>query len=265
MMHMKQIQQQFDQGLVEQAEQALDNLLELGPKNTEALKMRAMLYERCGQFMQESKIWERIGKIDGEDRDYLEYLERRQNEERERFFFTDELPGGGRRFLAYPRGVIYASAAALLGCLFFLIFARSATAADPTKQTVTLTVFGVCVLAPWVAIAIAYLRTIRSVSVSETGLEVALRFREVTVNWTDMAHAWIVHHIGPRNPQLALVLIPKDNSAAAISIDLMQGSTAIRARSQFVKDVERHIKDLETVRLTDVFEKHLSHRPILSV
>ncbi len=265
MIHMKQIQSYVDQGMVEQAEQALDNLLELGPKNTEAMKLRALLFERSGRFMQESKMWERVGHIDSEDQDYLRYLERRQSEERERFYFTDELPDGGRRFLAYPRGVVYSATAALLGCLFFLIYARTASAADPRNQTTTLSVFALCVLAPWIAIGIAYLRSIKSVSVDAKGIEIAMRFRDVTIAWSDVANAWVVHQFGPRNPQLALVLVPKDASAKTISIDLMQETTAIRARSHFLRDVEKHFKGVSAVRLNEIFEQHLKGREILSV
>ena len=265
MMHLKQIQSYVDQGLVEQAEQALDNLLELGPKNTEAMKLRALLFERSGRFMQESKMWERIGHIDSEDQDYLRYLERRQSEERERFYFTDDLPDGGRRFLAYPRGVVYSATAALLGCLFFLVYARTSSAADPRNQAATLTVFALCVLAPWVAIGISWLRSIKSVSVDAHGIQVSLRFRDVTIAWKDISNAWIVHQFGPANPQLALVLVPRDAGAKTISIDLMQETTAIRARSHFVRDVEKHMKDLTPVRLGDIFEQHLKGREILSV
>lgn len=265
MIHMKQIQGYVDQGLAEKAEQALDALLELGPKNTEAMKLRALLFERSGQFMEESKMWERVGRVDAEDQDYLRYLERRQNEERERFYFTDELPDGGRRFLAYPRGVVYAAVAALMGCVFFLVYARTASAADPKNQLTTLAVFALCVLAPWFAIGVAWLRSIRSVSVDPNGIQVALRFREVTLAWKDVANAWIVHQFGPGNPQLALVIVPKDSGARTISIDLMQETTAIRARSHFVRDVEKHFKDVSTVRLVEVFEQHLKGRQILSV
>ena len=265
MIHLKQIQDFVSQGLAEQAEQALDNLLELGPKNTEAMKLRAMLYERSGRFMQESKMWERVGRIADDDQDYLAYLERRQSEERERFYFTDDLPDGGRRFLAYPRNVVYSSVAALLGCVFFLIYARTAGAADPKNQAVTLSIFALCVMAPWVAIGVAYLKSIRSISVSSTGIEIALRFGDVTLEWGDIANAWVVHQFGPKNPQLALVLVPRSATAKAISIDLMQETTAIRARSHFLRDVEKHIKEIATVRLAEVFEEHLKGRDILSV
>ena len=265
MIHLKQIEDFVDQGLVERAEQALDNLLELGPKNTEAIKLRAMLYERSGQFMQESKMWERVGHVDDEDSDYLAYLVRRQNEERERFYFTDELPGGGRRFLAYPRGVVYSAVTALMGCVLFLVYARTAGAADPKNQVVTLVVFALCVLAPWLGIGIAYLRSIKSVTISSTGICVAMRFRDVSLDWSDVAHAWIVHQFGPKNPQLALILLPRDANTKAISIDLMLETTAIRARSHFLRDVEKHLKEIAPVRLAEIFDKHIKGRDILSV
>lgn len=265
MIHLKQINQFVDNGEVEKAEGALETLLELGPKNTEAMKIQALLHERRGRFMDESKTWERIGLVDEEDPDYLKYLERRQTEEREKYYFTDELPGGGRRFLAYPRGIIYSSAAALIGCLFFLAYARTPAAVATENQVRTLTVFAFCVIAPWLAIGIAYLKSLKSISILPSGIEIAMRFKTLTVKWVDLEHAWVVHNFGPKNPQLALLLLPKESGSRAVSIDLMESSTAIRARSHFLRAVESHCPQILNEQLSVIVTKHLTDRKILSV
>lgn len=265
MIHMKQINQFVDDGDVEKAETALEALLELGPKNTEAMKLCALIYERSGRFMDESKMWERVGRVDEEDPDYLRYLERRQAEEREKYYFTDELPDGGRRFLAYPRGVIYSSVAALIGCLFFLVYARVPTAAAAENQLRTLTVFAFCVIAPWLAIALAYLTSIKSISVLPSGIEIALRFRTLKLSWSDVEQACLVHHFGPKNPQLALVLFPKDDQVRAISVDLMETTTAIRARSHFLRAVESYVPTIANWNAAKAIAGPLKERKLLTI
>src|SRR4051812_29827081 len=121
MLHVKQIRAVIEAGEADQAHQALDQLLALGPNNTDALKLRASLLEHEGRFAAEAKIWEKIAVIDREDADAVAFLLRRQLEDREHFYFTDDVPGGGRRFMAYPRRLINHSALGLAGCVGFLV------------------------------------------------------------------------------------------------------------------------------------------------
>jgi len=86
-----------------EAQDALDNLLSLAPKNTEALKLKGQIYSQEGRLLEEAKIWEQIFRFDNEDDDALIFFQQRQIEERESYYyFTDPLPDGGRGFLAHP-------------------------------------------------------------------------------------------------------------------------------------------------------------------
>ena len=122
-MRVENIKKIVADGDLEQAQEALDTLLELGPNNVEALKLQAALLRAQGKFEAEKQIWIRMHDLDAEDIDTRRFLHRKQIEEREFFYFTDELPSG-RRFLAYPKKMAIASLIGLFGCLLFLIISH---------------------------------------------------------------------------------------------------------------------------------------------
>lgn len=246
MLHVKQIRTIVDEGKTVEAHDALDQLLALGPSNLEALKLRARLFEFEGRFGDEAKTWERIGSLDREDPDAQIYVARKQLEDREHFYFTDDLPGGGRRFMAYPRPLINASAMGLMGCIAFLLTTRLASALpwlnDPA---VMLGLFGLFVVTPWVAIVVSYFRSMRSVAVSQHGFTIATRVRQLTYKWAEvervcLARSAVADHFG-----LSLIVIPKDTALPPVEIDLSQGSTAIRARSYLVREIARAFQEPE--------------------
>lgn len=241
MLHVKQIREIVDAGRNEDAHSALEQLLSLGPHNIEALKLRAQLFEFEGRFHEEAQIWERVLRTDPDDQDAAQYLMRRQIEEREHFYFTDDLPQGGRRFLAYPRKLISTSALGLLGCVAFLLATRMSVKlpflADPT---ILLIMFGVLVLLPWVGIVSTYLSGIKYVSVSEDGVAIATRLKTYDYKWKDLERVCLAHSFPPGGQaRLSLVFLPKDPSQRPIEIDLNQTSTAIRARSYLVREITR--------------------------
>ncbi|MDQ3235060.1 MAG: hypothetical protein M3Q07_24895, partial [Pseudobdellovibrionaceae bacterium] len=67
MKHVNQIRKIVEQGHLDEAHKAIEDLLELGPKNLEALKLKAALFEHVGRFEDEEHQWRRIIEIDNED------------------------------------------------------------------------------------------------------------------------------------------------------------------------------------------------------
>ena len=124
MSHVAKIKSMLDQGEVNEAQDALENLLELGPNNVEALKLKAFLYMAQGRFNEEEKVWQKVFEVDQEDPDAIEFLQRKHMEDREHYYFTDILPEGGRRYLAYPRTLVNISLIGLIGCISFLLLTR---------------------------------------------------------------------------------------------------------------------------------------------
>jgi hypothetical protein len=245
----KEIREIIDKGGDGEAHEALDQLLALGPQNTEALKLRASLYEHEGRFAEEGRTWDRIAVIDREDPDAVSYLLRRQVEDREHFYFTDDVPGGGRRFMAYPRALVNNSAIGLVGCIAFLLSTRLTPAmpmlAEPAMMLGLFTLF---VMVPWLAILVVYFRCIRSVTLSTHGITVATRIRKHAFRWGELEKVCMARAFGRKGPTLSLVLVPKDKATTTVEIDLNHGSTAIRARSYLVREITRLFSEPEYTR-----------------
>lgn len=249
MLHVKQITDIIDEGKTDEAHQALDQLLALGPNNTEALKLRARLYEFEGRFAEESRIWDRIAQVDREDPDAVGYHLRKQLEDREHFYFTDDIPGGGRRFMAYPRRLVNTSALGLLGCIGFLVISRLAgrwpVLAEPS---VMLGMFCVLVMGPWLGIISTYFCSIKAIAISAHGITVSTRVRSYEFKWSELEKVCMARSATGKGPQLALVLMPKDAARHPVEIGLDQGSTAIRARSYLIREITRLFSEPEYVR-----------------
>ncbi len=244
MLHVKQIREIIDAGQATEAHDALDQLLALGPQNTEALKLRAQLLEAEGRFAQEAKIWDKIATVDREDPDAVSYLLRRQVEDREHFYFTDDVPGGGRRFMAYPRALINNSALGLIGCIAFLLSTRlSVRFPIFSEPTVMLCLFGFFVMLPWLSIVIVYFRAIRYLTISTQSITVSTRVKTRTFRWSDLDKICLASSMSAKGSSLTLVIVPKDTAIKTVEIDLNQGSSAIRARSYLVREITRYFSE----------------------
>ncbi len=249
MMHVKEIKEIIDEGRTDEAHSALEQLLVLGPKNTEAMKLRAALYSMEGRFTDEGRLWQKIAEVDNEDADAVVYYTQKQLEDREHFYFTDDIAGGGRKFLAYPRKLVNASIIGLFGCVAFLLASRAAlTYPQLSEPAVMLSMFAFLVAMPWIALLVAYFRGIRSISVTVKSIIISTRFKTLQIDWPDVDRLCLARIGHPEQPGLSLVVFPKDQSAPMYSIDLSPNSTCIRARSHFIKEVTRMFSEPEFIR-----------------
>ena len=244
MLHVKQITEIVDAGQTDEAHEALDELLALGPHNTEALKLKARLFAYEGRFGLEHRTWDRIASIDPEDEDAVLQLWNRQVEEREHFYFTDDLPGGGRRFMAYPRRLVMMSVLGLSGCLAFLLVTRFAGAYPVLGEPLAmLSLFAFFVLSPWIGIIWSYFRSIRSVLLSREGIVVTTRIKDHSYSWGDLDKICMARSVDAKRAWLSLVVIPKAEGSPVVEIDMRDGSSAIRARSFLIREIGRLFKE----------------------
>lgn len=248
MLHVKQIREIVEAGKNPEAHDALDQLLALGPNNTDALKLRARLFEIEGRFGDEARIWDKVGTIDREDPDAVTYFLRKQLEDREHFYFTDDIPGGGRRFLAYPRSLVNRSAMGLVGCIAFLLASQLSTRIPALGEPIVmLGMFALFVISPWIGIVATYISGIKSISLSPQGIDVATRLKVTSFKWDDVEKVCLARSAQGDEAFLSLVIMPKDRTVRPIEIDLNQGSTAIRARSYLVREIARLFSEPECV------------------
>ena len=263
MRHVKDIQQIYVEGRIEDAQSALDDLLTLGPRNADALKLRAKLFEAEGRFADEARAWEKVLAADPEDQDAVTYFLGRQMEDREYFYFTDDLAGGGRKFLAYPRTLVTTSAFGLVGCVAFLTVTKLIQIFPILGHPAfLLSSFGLFVLGPWVQIILTYIRSLRAICISPQGIEISTRFRKHTLQWMDLDKISLVRDLSDaENPAIKLVVSPKDQLLPRLEVDLSKDSTAVRARTYLVREITRAFR--EPAYLTDK-EASSVHRKVLT-
>ena len=220
------------------AHSALDSLLSMGSNNVEALKLRARLLEVAGRFQMEAKVWTQIAKIDRDDVDLHQYVTRRQNEDRENFYFTDELPGGGKKFYAFPRQMVRNLTIGLIGCLCFLAMARLSPAYPILNHpAIMLTAFGLLVICPWIALLITYMKSLRFVSVTKQGIEIATRFKTHNIDWSGVDQVYLAQDDRHETYQLSLLIVHKDLESPCFELHFNEHTTAIRARSYLVREI----------------------------
>src|SRR4051812_36573688 len=119
-MKLENIEEKIESGNFPEAYIELEEILSLGPKNTKALRLKALLLSYEGKFSDEARVWQKILNIDSEDSDAVSYFQKVYTEQREHEFFSDLLASGGIRFLANPRAVVNTSFIGLMGCAIFL-------------------------------------------------------------------------------------------------------------------------------------------------
>jgi hypothetical protein len=220
------------------AHQALDGLLGMGPNNVEALKLRARLFEVAGRFQQEAKIWEQVAKVDRDDLDLVEYILRRQGEDRENFYFTDALPGGGKRFIAFPRRMVRDASIGLGGCVLFLGMARLASVYAVFNQpAVMIAAFASLVISPWIAILISYARSLRHINVTKDGIEIATRFKTHRLPWSAVEHVYLAQDDRHDTYRLSLLVVCRETTNTCFEMEFNENTTPIRARSYFVREI----------------------------
>lgn len=263
MLHVKEIREIIDAGKNDEAHDALGLLLEFGPSNVEALKLRAQLFAFEGRFTSEAEVWDKIGTLDREDADAVAYFLRKQLEDREHFYFTDDIAGGGRRFMAYPRGLVNASAMGLIGCFAFLLTSRM-TPRFPVlgEAPVMLSLFTFFVMVPWLAIIWSWIKGVKAVVVDNQSITVSTRIRSYPLRWSDISRVALARGMSAKgHPRLSLVMIPKADGATAVELDLNHDSTAIRARSHLVREITRLFREPEYVQRSAL---DLGGRPVAS-
>ena len=238
MRHVAHIKKIVEEGQRDEALVAIENLLYLGPKNLEALKLKALIFASEGKFEDETQVWLRILQIDNEDVDAIEFFLRKQHEDREHFYFTDPIANGGRRYLAYPRKMFTAALLGLFGCGVFVTISRMSTVYPVLgRPTTLLSAFGILVLLPWIAIMWSWARSLKSLSVISQGITAQTRFKSLAYKWTDLNEVVLANDGNPYDPTLWLVIRPNDIAATPLLIDLSEASSSLRARSHLIRDV----------------------------
>lgn len=253
MKHVNAIRKDIENGQTAEAYEALDNLLHLGPSNVAALKLKALLFNAEGRFRDEARVWNQIIEIDSEDEDAILYYQGQQLEDRELFYFTEDLPGGGRRYLAYPRAVFTTTIFALLGSLsFWFIQAKVLELPKEWQISAIYTAFMITVVTPVLFWLFHFLKALKYIDLTETGLTIRSQIKSIQIPWNDVEHACLRYGKDPNNPDLRLSIIPRTEGTPHILIDMNDHSSSVRARSYLLTEIERYLETFHNICETDM-------------
>ena len=242
-----------EEGSHEDAHEALDRLLSLGPGNLEALKLKCFLYSVEGRFYEESRVWERVLDQDYEDLDALYFFQRRHLEEKESFYFTDRLPSGGRRFLAHPRALINASLGGLLGCTLFLVVSSYAQKYYIlSSPLVSFSSFFLFVVVPWFFIILTWFRSLREILITSESILFNTRIKCHDVKWRDVESVYLAHVHVAGEQKLSLIILPRDPALSVYELDLSRDTSAVRARALFIEEINRLFREPVYVSRSDI-------------
>ncbi len=241
MMNLANIEKTLDEGSLSEAENAIDDLLALGPNNIGALKLKAQIFEHQGMFRKADQVWQTVGSIDSEDEEAYNYFQKLQMEIREHYYFTDVLPDGGKRYLAYPKSLVQISLVGLVGCISFLFLSEAAPEYPMLNRVdVLLGSFALLVIAPWMAIIYTYFTSLQSVEIDNKGLKIGSRTRSVSLSWDEIQSVNLAYSADFSSDNLNLVIEHSVPKLKTIAINFDYDTCSVRARRQLLDDLEKH-------------------------
>jgi hypothetical protein len=134
--------------------------------------------------------------------------------------------------------MVRAAATGLIGCVIFLVMARLAGVWPVLNQPVImLASFAILVISPWFAILASYARSLRYVTISKEGLEIATRFKVHKMPWASVDRVILAQDDRHDTYRLSLVVMAKDDGQFNFELDFNENTTPIRARSYFVREI----------------------------
>ncbi len=234
----QQLHDLYDEGRTDEAKVGLERLLEMGPTNIEALKLKAFFYEVEGRFDLELEVWKKVLKVDHEDEDAVDFFLHKQIEDKELFYFTDETKTG-RRYLAYPKALVRSSLIGLAGCLGFLTLSKLQLLGKSIESpNGSIAAFFALVITPWVFIIYNWVKSLKFICIEDEGITIETRFKRHYFKWPELNSLSMVHSHSPGNEVLFLRIQSKTAEKPVIHLDLEHNSSSLKARTHFVEELK---------------------------
>lgn len=238
---MNEAQKLYDAGDGSGALHILENLLDLAPRNPEALRMKAKILDSWGRFEESYQTLLKLSQLPNPSEEVVQEIEQRATEEREAVLFS-ELTSEGRWYYAFPASQLWVSCIGLIGCALFLISYSQVNFANPNEVMTMALSFFFLVMLPSILLVGIQLTGIKRVLVGLGGLKVCTRFREQQFAWEDLKAAVIEFDPDPRVDFLMLKLYGRSESKEPlIVLDLSRSRCVVRARRHFLKNIATHV------------------------
>lgn len=252
-----QIKSLIDAGELDSAEKALDLILEFGPTNLKALKLKALIFSQKGLFSKEYDLWCKIVSLDFEDQDAARYFELYYLEEREKFYFTDLVPEGGRRFLLHPRALLESCGSGFISCLAFLLLSQYSSYYYFLKLPfISIFLFLLFVILPWFFIIHSYVTMPGDVWITSKKFMITSRFKQLSLNWGDIEGVYVVHKLRKHSFALSVLIVPNDKEKEVIEVDISSDNSIVKARRFFLTEILSFYDKVEYISQEKVKTPH---------
>lgn len=221
--------------------QILDNLLDLAPRNPEALRLKARILDAWGRFDESYQVLLSLSQLPNPSDEVVQEIEQRASEEREAILFS-ELTSEGRWYYSFPGAQLLLSIVGLIGCALFLGTSSQANYANPNEVIAVILSFCFLVLLPCIFLLVIQFTGIKKILVGLRGISVSTRFSETSYGWDELKSAVVEYDPDPRVDFLRLKVFGLSESKEPIlSLDVSRAKSVVRARRHFLKNVLTHM------------------------
>ena len=234
MKHLKDAKKAIELGDSEEALKILEDLLYFSPKNTEALKLKAYLYDCRGRFEDSLQILHQMVKHSSSDDDEnIQTFEKRMEEDRESLIYS-QISAEGRSYFPFSSTQIFLLVLGLLGCVVFLTTSPSYLG-HPNGFLFILISFIVFVILPWIFILLSGSRGIKKILISINGIYIYYARKIQSFRWDEMGTVVVEYDTNLKNDYLQLIILSKKTREKLVSFDLSKGHPVIKARRHFLR------------------------------
>lgn len=244
MKHIKDAHNLMKQGDGPGALDILDHLLELAPRNSEALRMKAEILDYWGHFDVSFDLLKRVAAIDSSSPELLEIYEERLQEEREALVFS-ELTPEGRWYFAFPQTQMWVSIYGFLGCAAFLLLSSNQLNKGSESLVTLLSAFGALVLLPWIALIVIHFRGIKKILVGIDGIKICYALSHRLHKWDEVKAAVVEYDPDLNSNSLIIEIYGHSDSKIPLErLQVSSGNSVVRARRHFMRSILTYIDNV---------------------
>jgi len=241
MKHVNEALKLYNSGDGVGALQVLDNLLDLAPRNPEALRLKARILDAWGRFDESYQVLLALSQLPNPSEEAVHEIEQRASEEREAILFS-ELTSEGRWYYSFPGAQLLVSIVGLVGCALFLVTSSQVNFANPNEVIAMALSFCFLVLLPCIFLLVIQLTGIKKILVGLRGISVSTRFSEKSYAWDELKAVVVEYDSDPRVDFLRLKVFGlQDSTEPVLNLDVSRAKSVVRARRHFLKNVLTHI------------------------
>ena len=242
MKHLSEIKSLINLGDSKAAMEALDSLLCLAPKNSEALRLKADILDSWGRFEDSFLILRKMVDVSSLSDESIYFVNKRGLDDRTSLIYSD-VTNEGRVFYPFPLKQVVISLLGVLGCIGFLLISPNYMQPNEDNQWAKIGLFFfLLVMLPWFALIVSHLKGIKKIVVGMRGLKIVRGTRVTEIPWNDVGCVIVEHDNDSNKDHLKLQLYRSGPTSSLLEeLDISRANSVVKARRHFVHCVISYV------------------------